>query len=226
MTINQEIDAGNLVIKINGAIAIGGGFFIDTQMDNADDQVSFLLLQTVDSELGTGIKVIKGRKGYFLDQAGIDLRCSFRSFHAKEAKLHTAGCFDHGGRIKNGFAGFIQIDICADDFEFGRFQVLHQLCIAEVKFMVAECNQVIAGCVHHGDRACTFETADVGGALAEVSGVNHDNLSTGVFVAVLQRSHICVTAASAVDVVGVQDYGFSAEIIVNDFCIGCIVIVC
>ena len=142
-------------------------------MDQADDQIRILLLQAVDGQLGAGIEVVKGCKGDLLDETGIDLGGGLRGFQAEEADLQGVRLgrslfafgrllgflrrgqldFDDGGGGQDALTGLVEVDIGADGFKLRVLQVLHQLGIAEVKFVVAEGDDVVAGGIHHLDGA-------------------------------------------------------------------------
>ena len=193
VAVYDKVDAGDLFIEVDGAIAVGCRLGINAQVADADDKVSLLLLQRVNCELSAGIKIIEGREGDFGDQSRIDLGGGLGSLHAEEAELQAACGLNHLCGLINGLTGFIQIDVRTDDGELCRAQILLQLLIAEVKLMVAEGDNVISGGVHHGDGACTKGGADIDSALAEVTGVYHIDLSTGCLKLCLQRRHVGIS---------------------------------
>ena len=60
--VNQEINTVYVIIKIERTISIGCRLIINTKMDKAEDQVDFLLSESVDSDLSACIQIIKGCK--------------------------------------------------------------------------------------------------------------------------------------------------------------------
>ena len=92
--------------------------------------------------------------------------------------------------------------------------------------MVAQGNNVIAGCVHHRNGAVTLGAADISCTLTEVTGIyQKDFLCTCGEKLIFEFLHIGIAVDGTVDVIAVQDDSLACVIGMNDLRIGRIVIV-
>ena len=227
MSVNDEIHAGHFGQQVNGAVAVCSGFGVHTEVAQTDDEVHTLCLQVIHSTLSGLIQVFKGSEGDFLDHAGVDLGGGFRGFQTEETELHAALGGDDGGAGQDGLAGFVSNHVAADRGELGLGEVLHQLSITEVEFMVAQGDQVITCGVHHFDCGSALGSAHIGGALAEVAGIDSDHFSTMILEPGAQGGDIGIALESAVHVIGVKNDGgagiVGAQVACENFRCGSIV---
>ena len=215
VAVQHHVDAGDLGQRVNGTVAVGLGLIVHAQVEQADHEVR-VSADFIHGLLGRFIQLVKGGKGDHVDQAGVDLGDGFGSFHTDETDLQAAFRGDDSGGGENCLSRFIQRDAGADHREFGIGQVVHQLSITEVEFMVAQCHNGVAGGVHHLDSSGTLAGTDINGALAEVTGVGQDHFSAQGFEVITQAGDIGITIDLAVYVVGMQDDGL-AGIILGQF---------
>ena len=125
-----------------------------------------------------------------------------RGVQAEEADLHAA-LLDDGVGAEGG--GILIIEVGGQDGELGLlFQGL-QVGIAIVELMVAGGGQVIAHQIHQLDGGSALGDTDGGLALAEVTGIHHDDVGAGSLEHSLEGGHLGIAIHGTVDVVGVED---------------------
>ena len=210
VAVQQQIRAGDFAPQVGGPVAVLLAFHINAQMRQADDHIR--VFQVVDGFLGGFIQLFKGGKGNHIDQTGVDLGDGFRRVDAEETDLQSAGGGDHLGGGQNGFSGFVQRDVGADHGEIRLGQILHQLFIAVVKFMIAQGDHVVTRGVHHFDGAFTLACADIDGALGEVAYVRQDHRGPETLETVTETGNIGIAVQLPVNVVGMQENGLSGVI--------------
>ena len=207
--IQSEIDARDFVQQIDGTIAVRLGVIFNAQVEQAEDQVTFLT-DAVNSGLCQLLHVFMNGKGEVGDQTGVDLCACFGGFHADKAEFQPVLCFGDVGRGQDRHVvRIVQGDVRADGGKAGLLQVIHQLVIAEVKLMVAEGDHVIGSGVHHFDGRQALAGADIDVALAEVAGVNQQHIGPAINKQIAQPGDVGIAQQLAVDIIGVQDDGFA-----------------
>ena len=200
VTVDDEVNALDGGIEIGGAI--GSRLGVDAQMRKADDNVGVLeRCDLIGGSLGEGVT---GRKGQALDERRVGLGLGLGGLHAEEADLHTG----LGGvgviRVEDGRAILVE-DVRADDLELGLAHVFLELGIAVVELVVAEGNDIVAGGIHHRDRISALGDTDIGRALAEVAGVDEDDLGALGLIVGLERSDAGIAIDRTMHIIGVQN---------------------
>ena len=208
VAVNHEVNAVHLAENVQGTVAVGGGFGVHAQVEQAEDQVS-VFPDPVHGALYGGVQFVKGGEVDLFDQGGIDLGGGLGGLNADKGNPQARVGLDRAGRRQDGLTGRIQDHVAADRREPGVRQVQHQLFIAVVEFVVAQGDDVIAGLVHHRDGGRAFGGAHVSGALRIVAGVGQDDVGAAGVEFLLQGGDVGIAADRAVDVVRVQDDRFA-----------------
>ena len=200
VTVDDEVDALDCGVKIGGAVR--SGLSVHAQMRKADDDIRILERRDlIGGSLGEGVLVSEGQA---LDERGVGLGLGLGGLHAEEADLHTG----LGGvgvvRIEDGGAVLIE-DVRADDLELGLAHVFLELGIAVVELVVAEGDDVVARGIHHRDRISALGGADIGRALAEVAGVDEDDLGALGLIVGLELCDVGIALDRTVHVIRMQN---------------------
>ena len=200
VAVDDEVDALDCGVKIGGAVR--SGLSVHAQMRKADDDIRILERRDlIGGSLGEGVLVSEGQA---LDERGVGLGLGLGGLHAEEADLHTG----LGGvgvvRIEDGGTVLIE-DVRADDLELGLAHVFLELGIAVVEFVVAEGDDVVARGIHHRDRISALGGADIGRALAEVAGVDEDDLGALGLIVGLELCDVGIALDRTVHVIRMQN---------------------
>ena len=219
VAVDEQVDAFDVLHHIIGAVGLGG--LIHAQVAQSDDDIGIpLAAGHVHILLGDLVQILAADEAQALHQGGVGLGLGLGSGHAHNGDAEQLGLIGVVGIDGSGAAGgkdqlaLIVHQVVAGDHEIALvlFQVLHQLGEAVVELVVAQGDDVIAHQGHHVQGGCALAEADVGRALAVVTGVQQDHLvSTLVVALVPQSSHLGVLVDGAVDVVGVQDDGLARQ---------------
>ena len=214
MAVDQEVDAGHVLIEVDRAV--GDGLVVHAQVHQTDDKVGVLLIpQRVDLRLGDRVELLALGECDLLDQTRVDLGKGFGGLHAENANGHTVDRLDGVGG-EGRAAVRLEQHVGADGAEFLRLiQVGLELGIAEVELMVAQGDVVIPGGVHHGDGGLALAGGDIGGTLAEVAGIHQDDLGASGLEVFFHLGDLCKAQERAVGVVGVQNHGLTDKILLN-----------
>ena len=212
MTVDQEVDALDVVVQVDGAV--GSGLVVNAQVDDTDDDVGALILQPLNLILCAEVHLIALREGNLTDQTRVDLGEGLGGLHAEEADLKAVDLHD-GTRPEGGRAVRLAQNVRAENLKLSPFEIAHKLGIAEVELMVAERDKVIARRVHDFDRGSALRGGDIGGALREVAGVHQDDGRAALLVVALQGSDVGKAHDRAVGVVGVQNDDLALEILLG-----------
>ena len=78
--------------------------------------------------------------------------------------------------------------------------------------MVAEGDDIVAGGVHHRDRISALGGADIGRALAEVAGVDEDDLGALGLIVGLELCDVGIALDRAVHVIRMQNDGLARHL--------------
>ena len=190
-------------------MAVRSGLIVHTQVGQADDEVC--VRERVDLRLGALVQIALGEELDALDQGGVDLGLGLGRLHAEEADLHAGLGGVEVMTVINGLA--VLQHVRAKDLAGELAEVFLHLGKAKVKLVVAEGNDIIAHGIHHGDGVRALGGADVGRALAEVTGVDENDLSALALQLALERGDVGIALQRAVHVVRVQDHGLAGVII-------------
>ena len=179
-------------------------------MRKADDNIRILERRDlIGGSLGEGVLVSEGQA---LDERGVGLGLGLGGLHAEEADLHTGLGGVGVARVEDGGTVLIE-DVRADDLELGLAHVFLELGIAVVELVVAEGDDVVARGIHHRDRISALGGADIGRALAEVAGVDEDDLGALGLVVGLELCDVCrMTVLPAIVVVSAAAAGAVASV--------------
>ena len=200
VAVDDEVDALDCGVKIGGAVR--SGLSVHAQMRKADDDIRILERRDlIGGRLGEGVLVSEGQA---LDERGVGLGLGLGGLHAEEADLHTGlGCVGVA-RVEDGGTVLIE-DVRADDLELGLAHVFLELGIAVVEFVVAEGDDVVARGIHHRDRISALGGADIGRALAEVAGVDEDDLGALGLIVGLELCDVGIALDRTVHVIRMQN---------------------
>ena len=219
VAVDEQVDALDVLHHIIGAVGLGG--VVHAQVAQGDDDVGIpLVAGHVHVLLGDLVQILAADEVQALHQGGVGLGLALGGGNAYNGDAEQFGLVAVVGIDGSGAAGgedqiaLIVHQVVAGDHEIALvlFQVLHQLGEAIVKLVVAQGDDVIAHQGHHVQGGCALAEADVGRALAVVTGVQQDHLVSALVVALVpQSSHLGVLVDSAVDVVGVQDDGLALQ---------------
>ena len=211
VAVDDDVHTGDVLHEIDGAVGFGGR--IHAQMGQSDDDIGVALL-TGDLDLGVGgvIQLLAGQEGQTLHQSGVGLGLSLRSGHT------------HHGEVKEGVVVSVRNGSGSAGSEDGITLVVHQIdaghqevggAVAEVrlqlgeavvKLVVAQRHGVVAHGIHQLHGGSALAEADVGRALAEVTGIQqHHSAGAPVVALVFQCRNLGVFVNSAMYVVGVQN---------------------
>ena len=219
VAVDEQVDALDVLHHIIGAVGLGG--VVHAEVAQGDDDVGIpLVAGHVHILLGDLVQILAADEVQALHQGGVGLGLALGGGHAHNGDAEQLGLVAVVGIDGGGAAGgedqiaLIVHQVVAGDHEIALvlFQVLHQLGEAIVKLVVAQGDDVIAHQGHHVQGGCALAEADVGRALAVVTGVQQDHLVSALVVALVpQSSHLGVLVDSAVDIVGVQDDGLALQ---------------
>ena len=173
-------------------------------MADADDVVAALVLTEHGGHvLGDLVHLLAGGEGHAGDLAGVGLGGGLGGVQAEHADLGAAGGGEHGCVVKGQLA--VVLHIGGQHGEAGGLHVLLQRFEAVVELVVAQSRGVVARHVHQLDGGGALRQAHIGGALAEVAGVQDQDVGALGLVLAGQHGHLGVVLDGAVDVVGVED---------------------
>ena len=211
VAVDDDVHTGDVLHEIDGAVGFGGRIY--AQMSQSDDDIGVALL-TGDLDHGVGgvIQLLAGQEGQALHQSGVGLGLSLRSGHT------------HHGEVKEGVVVSVRNGSGSAGSEDGITLVVHQIdaghqevggavaevCLqlgeAVVKLVVAQRHGVVAHSIHQLHSGSALAEADVGRALAEVTGIQqHHSAGAPVVALVFQCRNLGVFVNSAMYVVGVQN---------------------
>ena len=206
--VNDEVQTRDLFVKVIGTVRLGGS--VHAEVGQADDEVRSVGLQRVDLSLRVlpdrGIGRVR-QEGQSLDQRGIRLRLRLGRFQAEEADLHAA-LFDNGIRLKDGSALGVE-HVGAEDREVRLLHVFLKLREAVVELMVAEAGDIVACGVHQLDGVRALAQGNGSLALTVVAGIGQNNVGACGLQFGFQRGYIGVAQNLAVDVIRMENDGFS-----------------
>ena len=200
MTINKEVNAGDLLQQIDGAVA--GRLLIDTQVAQAHDVIAvsqFLYLLG-----GDGKHLLTGSEGQTLDLGRIGLGSGLGSIQTEHADGGAVRSSENHVLIQG--SSTVGGDVGGQDGELGLLSKSLQVVIAIVKLVVAGDGHVIADHIHQLDGGSALGNADGRLTLDEVTSIHDQNVSAFGLVLGLQGCHLGIAVNSAVDVVGMQDH--------------------
>ncbi len=209
MAVDEKVDAGDRGQQIRRPVA--GGFIVNAQVAEADDEVAVLCLKEVNLGLGDGEHVLPGGKGHTLNHGGVRLRGGFGGVQTEHADLRTVRRGEHGV-VAEG-QGAVVPDVGGNDFELGILHNFGQAGVAVVKLVVAQRTDVISGQIHEVHRGSAFRHAYVGGSLGEVAVFHKEHIGALGFVFGLQGRDLGITVDITVHIVGMQDDNLSGKFV-------------
>ena len=200
MTIDEQIDAGDLLQQIDGAVA--GGLLIDAQVAQADDVIA--VRQSLYLLLSDGKHILAGSKAHALDLGGVGLGSSLRRIQTKHADGGTIGSGKHRILLQSSLT--INSDVGSQDGELSLLSQSLQVLIAIVELVVAGDRHIVTDHVHQLNSSSALRNADGGLALNEVTSVHNQDVSALSLILGLQSSDLGITIDGAMDIVGMQDH--------------------